>query len=521
MAHDFNLTLPPTAPAAYISQVQETCFLPTAVYTLIPLSEGEIHEVACACELESGLGDGEVVRPAPEPHFVSQPLGAVYNSHLQLGVQGEFDPFFFVVVVDNNWRESGVLLVTLENDDEPPTIDSFFCKPEGVSFTVQNLQIANSDWTECRELYEVRVHTGGDEDEEGKADKNETVESPTDAEVGQSDDEGPAYPSKKPDYGYLIPIYILESMDTDTLISILEENVQDKPNPFTDYRIRSQASLKPTVQSDTDITTLSKPDQLITNDIIAQACALHPIRCRANKWLNKTYFLVCDNTQPSKSGLVLVKLDWDGMTKGRSKAELREIGTNASRETTRLSGTCQDGIQYGYAMIANDMSILSRRHPAFALFQLNADSPHHGAKIVDAQHWDRTERDNYFVVAWSPMETPHSSSLTTAPEGIDMSWTLEEAVNKFPWFCYLNRFEPLFNRYYFMWFDHKTVGDEGVVLVRYDWDGNIERSEEELWGLRQLDAVRTLRIPAAEAMAKILTAAKDGSEDWAWEAYRG
>jgi hypothetical protein len=386
------------------------------------------------------------------------------------------------------------------------------------------LQIANMDWEDCREGFEVGndgEEEEEEEEEEGKDDdekEEEVVELPTGADEGQSDDEGPEYPSKKPAYDYLVPIYILESVDADTVISSLEEDSDDKPDSFADYRIRNQGSLKPTVESNKDIKTLSRPDPVITNDLIAQACALHPVRCRANKWLNKTYFLVCDNTQPSKSGLVLVKLAWDGVTKGRSKAELRAIGNSSSHETIRLPGTCESGITYGYVMIADDLSIFSRTHPAFAMFLLNADLPFHVAKTVDKKHWDRKQGDHYFVVAWESVELHPSSSPTV--ENKDMRWTLEEAVNRFPWFCYANRFEPLFNRQYFIWFDHETVKDEGVVLVRYDWDGDIEKTEEELWDFKELDAVRTIRVPAKDAMAKILTAAKDGSDDWAWEAYR-
>jgi len=178
MAHNLDLTLPPTASASYLSQNPGTDLLPAALYTLVILSEDELHEVACACEFDSGLEEGKVVRPAPEPHFVSQSLKAVYDSHLQLGAQGEFDPIFFVVVVEKNWKERGVLLVTLENDDEPPGIDSFFCRPEGAGSTVQNLQIANSDWTECREHYRVDLLPGKEEGEEveGFTAKSEKVE---------------------------------------------------------------------------------------------------------------------------------------------------------------------------------------------------------------------------------------------------------------------------------------------------------------------------------------------------------
>jgi len=525
MAHNLDLTLPATAPADYLSRPRENDILPTALYTLISLTAEELTEVARACQHEElDFDEYAIVRPAPEPHFVSQPLRAVYDSHLQLGEQGEFDPVYFIVVVDKDWKENGVLLVTLENDDEPPAVDSFLCPVEDTGSIVQNLQIANTDWDECKDNYEIGGAGDDDDDDddededEGEDDKEEQEELPTDAAEGQSDDEGPEYPSRKPAYDYLIPIYTLESVDAEALISSLEEDADEKPNPFTDYQIRNQASLKPTGPSNTDIKTLSKPDPLVAEDLVAQACALHPIRCRANKWLNKTYFLICDNTQPSTSGLLLVKLTWDGVTKGRSKADLRELGVTSPHETTRVAGTRSDAITYSYTMIADGTSVFSRTHPAFAVFQLNADLPHHGVKLVDAKYWDRKSGDKYFIVAWTPVEVHRSSS---TPEEINVSWTLEEAVHRFPWFCYANRFEPLFNRQYFVWFDHETVEKEGVTIVRYDWDGDVERGEGELWEMREVEKVRSIKVPAKEAMQRILEAVKDGADEWAWEDYRG
>jgi hypothetical protein len=324
MAQNIDLTLPATAPAVYLSQERETDNFILPLYTLLPLSDDELRNIARACESDAANEEGDLVRLAPEPRINSQSLRAVYDRHLELGVQGEFDPVHFAVVVDQDWKTSGVLLVTLEDDDEPPAVSSFMCRPEGIGLAVQNLQIANMTWEDCEEMWGIVNDdgSGDDDDDEDEDDEDEEKkdEFPTDAEEGQSDDEGPAYPPKTPAYDYLIPIYILESADADAVIASLEEDADGKPDPFTDYRIRNQANLKPTEDGSKDMAMLSKPDPTITNDLVAQACALHPIRCRANKWLNKTHLLVCDTTQPSQSGILIVKLAWDGITTGRSKA---------------------------------------------------------------------------------------------------------------------------------------------------------------------------------------------------------
>jgi hypothetical protein len=152
MAQNLDLTLPATAPAAYLSQERETDNFTAALYTLVSLSDNELHDVARACETDAAVEEGDIVQLAPEPRFVSQSLRAIYDSHLELGAQGDFDPVHFIVVVDQDWKTSGVLLVTLENDDEPPAVSSFMCKPEGVGQAVQNLQIANMSWEDCEEM---------------------------------------------------------------------------------------------------------------------------------------------------------------------------------------------------------------------------------------------------------------------------------------------------------------------------------------------------------------------------------
>jgi hypothetical protein len=171
MAQQLDLSLPPTAPTAYLYQERETDMLPTPVYTLVPMSDDELRDVARACESACERDEGDVVRVAPEPRFVAQSLRAVYNSHLELGAQGELDPFYFIVVVDRDWKKSGVLLVTLYNDEEPPEVSSFLCKPEGVGQAVQNLQIANMNWEDCEESWAVGV-----DDENGSEDEDQDEE---------------------------------------------------------------------------------------------------------------------------------------------------------------------------------------------------------------------------------------------------------------------------------------------------------------------------------------------------------
>ena len=157
MVRQIDLTLPRTAPATYLSRTSDTSggYLPIAIYTLVPLPEEEMDEVIRVCQQDYDNNATEAVRAAPEPHFISQPLRAVHDSHLGLGLRGEFDPTLFIVVAARDWKKYGLLLVTLENDDEPPAIESFMCEAESVSTSLLNLLVANLGFTDLRESFEV------------------------------------------------------------------------------------------------------------------------------------------------------------------------------------------------------------------------------------------------------------------------------------------------------------------------------------------------------------------------------
>ncbi|PVI05776.1 hypothetical protein DM02DRAFT_724885 [Periconia macrospinosa] len=517
MAQNLDLNLPSVAPDDYISRYDTGNLLPAALYTLVDLPETELREAARICETEIyGMKEsdaGTSVRPAPQPRFVSQPLRDVYNTHIELAPREEYDPLYFIVITDGKWRETGVLLVGLyepmEDGGDEHGIQSLVCRAEAVGSIFVNLQIANTDWHEVKEQVEYEWEEKRDNPSDDDTDR---FEPPTGADQGQSEDEGPDYPSKKPAVDYLIPIYILDSVNADALVHSLEENIHQKPNPHTDYEIRTQASLTPNVAREIDTKTLDKPNPTITADLIAQACALHPVRCRANKWLHKTLILLCDTTATASAGLVLIRLTWDAITQGRSKSALKEIGAAAPREAVRIPGDSEMGITYGYKAVANGISILARDHDAFGLFILNSQFEHLDASVVERGRNDKKCGDEYFVLPPTEVNLPGTGTEET--ETITVSWTLEEAVKRFPWFCHDARLQPRLSRRYFVWFDMHTVKKEGAVLVRYRWDADIERDARELWEFNREEAdVSVLRVPAKRVMAKACAMAEKDVDD--------
>jgi hypothetical protein len=75
----------------------------------------------------------------------------------------KWDYFYFVAVVDEDWREKGVLMVTMDdgtNEDEAH-IDICRVPAAESGLNLINLQISNMDWEEYKD-----AEDGSDEEDE-------------------------------------------------------------------------------------------------------------------------------------------------------------------------------------------------------------------------------------------------------------------------------------------------------------------------------------------------------------------
>ena len=80
--------------------------------------------------------------------------------------EGNFDPCYFVVVLSDNWKNEGRLPVTLDDDNLECKPDRFFVDPTDPDLLLVNLQIANMDWSEIKENYELKPEDNQSEDEQ-------------------------------------------------------------------------------------------------------------------------------------------------------------------------------------------------------------------------------------------------------------------------------------------------------------------------------------------------------------------
>ncbi|KAK8095067.1 hypothetical protein PG997_001752 [Apiospora hydei] len=140
--------------------------LPFALYVHVPLPGGEEElariEKACNSETERDEDDF-AVRRAPLRHDpAGQPLRAALTQHLDHLAQtaDRFSPFYFAAVVDEDWEEAGLIVVTMNDESEDENgndgwrIDQLRVPVNDVGLVLVNLQISNVGWEEFKEQYE-------------------------------------------------------------------------------------------------------------------------------------------------------------------------------------------------------------------------------------------------------------------------------------------------------------------------------------------------------------------------------
>lgn len=301
-----DLTLPAKAPGMERYHHTPMEMLPVALYTIVDLTDDELRELRETCESESDQEPESNVRLAPRCKFVGEPLRAVFDYHLELGRAGAYDPTYFIAAISRDWRSDGVLVVTLETDDELDCdVDSFRIRAEDSGISMINLQVGNSSWSEEKENYGLGSgdQSNDDDDDDDGDDGDDDDDDNDDGKDDEDDDNDNGGGSDQPPpVGFFIGVYAVQGLDEKTLLKAIEPAAEIKtPDEFC---CRIQASLPPDC------------------DIITEASKIHPQKVRQNKFLHKQMFLVADSKNMQTDGIALVHIDWDGNVSGRSREAL-------------------------------------------------------------------------------------------------------------------------------------------------------------------------------------------------------
>ncbi|KAI8623990.1 hypothetical protein F5Y19DRAFT_491795 [Xylariaceae sp. FL1651] len=500
-----DLSLPTEAPSSMAQyRAQQPANIPIALYTLSDMTDDELADLQRECEaacVENGCDRGSCVRLAPQARFVGQPLRAVFDYHLELAKQVTYDLEYFIAAVDKDWRARGVILVTLNDDNDMWRVQSYRTKASDAGLTVMNLQIGNLGWDEERDHCEIFPDR---DDGDGADDDPNDNDNDNNEDTNDDNDDGPPAPIKNIPLGYYIPIYIHSSLSEDRVIEKLEPAFKHKSPE--DYACRIQARLTP---------TSSESSTTATDNLIQQAAALHPLRCAKNKYLQKAYILVIDTSDPVENGMLMVKLPpWD--SDATQKTDLREIGERLAQnnlENIRIPYSCHDGLQTRFLILcngdANWPSADVRAQPVFVVFQYGT----HGKDLGFG--WNRMDPG-------ASKRKPGEERLVYAPEQVQprpsgrgmerMEWNFDKAVKYFPWFCVQKRFIEGLDTEFFICVEGDDAADTGVFLVRRKWDGNLwGRTRDELLGL-PVEGVRRVLVPIKDALGLLERGRKGDTE---------
>ncbi|KAI8960704.1 hypothetical protein F5Y11DRAFT_328861 [Daldinia sp. FL1419] len=153
MSSNLDLSLPRTAPNSDRHRATSGEDYTQAVYSLTPLDKSELDN------LVSRLNSAENIEPgtcklAPIYDFANQPLRAVYDYHLQLRDQDHaIHPLYFIVAIDADYIEDGVLVVHLDTDqdEEDNRVDKARCSVDWAASWGMNIDIGNTSWEDLKQ----------------------------------------------------------------------------------------------------------------------------------------------------------------------------------------------------------------------------------------------------------------------------------------------------------------------------------------------------------------------------------
>ncbi|KAK8029690.1 hypothetical protein PG993_010981 [Apiospora rasikravindrae] len=301
--------------------------LPFALFVHVDLNDSEeltSIEEACNSQTEGATN----VQRAPRHDFSGQPLRAALAEHLDnLVSTRRFDPFYFVAVVDENWREEGLVIVTMddgtgdEDDDHACQIDQLRVPAKDAGLILVNLQIANADWADYKEEYGSDDQGDGDDSKQGPS-----TEQPADSTK--------PFDSFQTDEEY--------SDGASSTLSNLDYYIGFLAIPGIDFETVMRSCTRAGVRESTPRSWAGRVPAGSQAEAVAQAKRTWPLRCRNNPQLHRGMFLIVDTPDYHEEGVLLVKTDWDEKAGAdisqdrKTMAELAALGEVAATDTQRL-----------------------------------------------------------------------------------------------------------------------------------------------------------------------------------------
>lgn len=484
-----NTDLPPTSsPRMDRFRDVPMDLLPFACYIHVRLSSAELNEVLTTFDSEVPEGARNAVKTPPRYDFAGVPLRASFDHHIDEVVpSGEFDHFHFVAVVDENWREKGILIVALDDDWGELKVDKICIPAAQAGLIVVNLQIGNVGFEEYKEQYEsCNNDSAGDGDNRLLSALDESIQANNRPEDYYSDGAADLVPYCE----HWIGLYAVEEIPFDELM----RRLSPRPVPLEQCVVRPEGRV---------------PDQ--ESAAIRVASSLHPVRCRDNRLLYRKMFLIADRADYTRYGIMLVKLEWDGKVDGRSTDELSSQGITAEKDTQRLP-VMSYITATAFNNIASNWSPWKFSVWTFLLYGGRRISVYRLLDVLDKKSEKRKPGAERFLCGIS-------EERERAPEGgTDWEWEhpWQGVIRRHPTQVYRYRFVHMLARQYFVYCPKRLESDSDLVtLVKVDWDGAVEDgSIQQLWDEVDLsDKVTTVECPASDAYDSLVQYV-EGNKAW-------
>ncbi|KAH8179048.1 hypothetical protein LIA77_00567 [Sarocladium implicatum] len=448
---------------------------PFALFVHVELENpGELAQVEQACNEQvsdvSHEHDGPVRRVISRWDFKGEPLRASVAYFLETILPTrEWDFFYYVAIVDRDWRDKGVLLVTMDDGDEDEDearIDIVRVQANEAGLALVNLQIGNANWEDYKEAED------DDDDDDGREsdyddDANETED------YYHDDDLELSWETSVPDEDYSdgagddilsgrywFGLYVAPQVRWKPLLYELQPAWGARSLNFPDLPCRPEGRLSGTRRS----------------ELIAEAARLHPMRCRNNPVLLRTMFMIADEQSYQEQGFLLVKIDWDCNAADDAKvslSDLANLGQHAMVDSQRI------GFHDGTTMTIVDQLVEGTRpwKAAYKCFGAYAGPaiqiPHYYLKAVDKDFFGRHAGAEKFI-QW----TPEFDEDKTAEHGVsqDVTKAFQRTLQEH-WQHWVpeERFRPNFCPEYFIWCNEELRAkhtDREILLVKTAADGH-------------------------------------------------
>ncbi|KAL9051939.1 MAG: hypothetical protein Q9162_005723 [Coniocarpon cinnabarinum] len=482
MPNELDLSLPAQNDSAANRQkfnphTKQCC----AIYFHVHLPLTAISDLIALCNSQLMTSGSDVVCPAPHSDKIGRPLRSSLETHRKVGVNTVFHPAYYIAVVEKDFEQYGVLLVSTGTNSDP-AVRKMWVPAASAGSAFANLQISHLDWSKLEQEFQ-HLQNIGDNDSDGQ-DSDDAMDAPF-----------------TPDY--VVGIYILQGVSQDAVLNALGSKSAAHAHTFLPYGI--QGYISPCASSPAGFKLTTAPIISDNPSTGSADCPLGPYDQRALTFaiteymtvdegghgIHDSMFLLADQPDVEQDGLLLVKID-------------RSTSNPVVFEAQRIPASNPETLQI-FNKIDTGMRPFHIAHWSFVLQCKVEEDAWRIAELMDPETADRVHDDEKFLIVSAPEEHVNSSQ---------DPMTVDTAVKPWPVVCHHERFRHNLHRKLFLYAEPEVKGiEDEVTIVDTEWEPSEETVAEGVQGLNLKNGTRVMRVKAGEAY-EVCCKLADGAMEW-------